>query len=86
MKNNMIPTISNDGNLSFYMQQIKKFPLLEAKEEYMLAKAWKNQGDMVVFAIPLCVFKPTALFEEKGRTQYITLWFYAEDIDAIVNR
>ena len=46
MKNNMIPTISNDGNLSFYMEQIKKFPLLEAKEEYMLAKAWKNQGDV----------------------------------------
>ena len=42
----MIPTISNDGNLSFYMEQIKKFPLLEAKEEYMLAKAWKNQGDV----------------------------------------
>tara|TARA_B100000003_G_scaffold20384_1_gene16423 strand:+ start:441 stop:1274 length:834 start_codon:yes stop_codon:yes gene_type:complete len=28
------------------MEQIKKFPLLEAKEEYMLAKAWKNQGDV----------------------------------------
>tara|TARA_B100001248_G_scaffold253500_1_gene230835 strand:- start:1971 stop:2858 length:888 start_codon:yes stop_codon:yes gene_type:complete len=46
MKNNMIPSISNDGNLSSYMEQIKKFPLLEAKEEYMLAKAWKNQGDI----------------------------------------
>ena len=46
---------------------------------------WKNQGDMVVFAIPLCVFKPTALFEDKGRKQYITLWFYTEDIDGIVN-
>ena len=46
---------------------------------------WKNQGDMVVFAVPLCIFKPTAIFEDKGRKQYITLWFYAEDIDAIVN-
>ena len=46
MKNNMIPSISNEGNLSSYMEQIKKFPLLEAKEEYMLAKAWKNQGDL----------------------------------------
>ena len=42
----MIPSISNEGNLSSYMEQIKKFPLLEAKEEYMLAKAWKNQGDV----------------------------------------
>lgn len=47
---------------------------------------WRNQGDMVVFAIPLCVFKPVELFEHKGRKQYITLWFYSEDIDAIVNR
>ena len=46
MKNNMIPSISNEGNLSSYMEQIKKFPLLEAKEEYMVAKAWKNQGDV----------------------------------------
>ena len=46
MKTNMIPSISNEGNLSSYMAQIKKFPLLEAKEEYMLAKAWKNQGDV----------------------------------------
>ena len=46
MRNNMIPSISNEGNLSSYMEQIKKFPLLEAKEEYMLAKAWKNQGDV----------------------------------------
>ena len=46
MKNNIIPSISNEGNLSSYMEQIKKFPLLEAKEEYMLAKAWKNQGDV----------------------------------------
>ena len=46
MKNNMIPSISNEGNLPSYMEQIKKFPLLEAKEEYMLAKAWKNQGDV----------------------------------------
>jgi len=42
----MIPSLSNEGNLSSYMDQIKKFPLLEAKEEYMLAKAWKNQGDV----------------------------------------
>ena len=46
---------------------------------------WKNQGDMVVFAVPLCIFKPTTLFEGK-RKQYITLWFYVEDIDEVVNQ
>ena len=33
MRNNMIPAISNEGNLGSYMEQIKKFPLLEVKEE-----------------------------------------------------
>ena len=42
----MIPSISNEGNLSSYMEQIKKFPLLEVKEEYIFAQAWKNQGDV----------------------------------------
>jgi len=47
---------------------------------------WKNQGDMVVFAIPLCVFKPDQIFNEKGRKQRVTLWFYTEDIDEIANQ
>ena len=46
MRTNNIPVISNESNLSSYMEQIKKFPLLKAKEEYMLAKAWKDQGDI----------------------------------------
>ena len=42
---NYIPVISNEGNLSAYMAQIKKFPLLEVKEEYILAKSWIERGD-----------------------------------------
>ena len=34
----------------------------------------------------MCVFKPTELFEEKGRKQYVAVWFYAEDINEIVDR
>ena len=45
MKNNMIPSISNEGNLASYMEQIKKFPLLEAKEEYILSG--KEFGDVL---------------------------------------
>ena len=47
---------------------------------------WRNQGDMVVFAVPMCIFKPAELLDEKGRKQFITLWFYTDDIDAIVDR
>ena len=46
MRANNIPVISNESNLSSYMEQIKKFPLLKANEEYILAKAWKDQGDI----------------------------------------
>jgi len=41
-----LPSISLDGNLSSYLTQIKKFPILDAKEEYMLAKSWKERGDL----------------------------------------
>jgi RNA polymerase sigma-32 factor len=38
--------LSNEGGLSNYLTQIKKFPLLEKEEEYMLAKSWKDRGDV----------------------------------------
>ena len=41
-----LPAISIDGGLSNYLTEIKKFPLLEPKEEYMLAKRWKKRGDL----------------------------------------
>ncbi len=44
--NNNLPTLSNEGGLSAYLDQIKKFPMLEAEEEYMLAKNWKDKGNL----------------------------------------
>ena len=40
-----LPVLSSEGNLSIYLQQIKKFPILTADEEYMLAKRYKEYGD-----------------------------------------
>ena len=34
------------GGLSLYLTQIKKFPMLDAEEEYMLAKSWKERGNL----------------------------------------
>jgi RNA polymerase sigma-32 factor len=34
------------GGLSIYLAQIKKFPMLDAEEEYMLAKNWKENGNL----------------------------------------
>jgi RNA polymerase sigma-32 factor len=41
-----LPTITSEGSLSSYLAQIKKFPMLSAEEEYMLAKNWRDRGDL----------------------------------------
>ncbi len=38
-----IPSV---GGLSVYLAQIKKFPMLDAEEEYMLAKNWRENGNL----------------------------------------
>jgi len=40
-----LPAPSPEQGLSRYMQEIRKFPMLEPEEEYMLAKAWADHGD-----------------------------------------
>ncbi len=37
--------IAPEGNLSRYLQEIRKFPMLTPEEELQLAKSWKEQGD-----------------------------------------
>ena len=44
--NYYLPTLSNEGGLSVYLAQIKKFPMLDSEEEYMLAKNWKTTGNL----------------------------------------
>ena len=46
INSNNLPTLSNEGGLSAYLDQIKKFPMLAAEEEYMLAKNWKTTGNI----------------------------------------
>src|SRR5580698_5907049 len=38
-------SLSPEGNLSRYLSDIRKFPLLEPQEEFMLAKRWREHGD-----------------------------------------
>ena len=35
-----LPTLSSDAGLRRYLQEIQKFPMLSADDEYMLAKRW----------------------------------------------
>ena len=41
-----LSVLSNEGGLGLYLAQIKKFPMLDAEEEYMLAKNWRKTGNL----------------------------------------
>ena len=41
-----LPILSGEGGLSLYLAQIKKFPMLDAEEEYLLAKNWRDKGNV----------------------------------------
>jgi len=40
-----LPSVSSEGGLARYMQEIRQFPMLQPDEEFMLAKSWKEHGD-----------------------------------------
>jgi RNA polymerase sigma-32 factor len=41
-----LPSLAGEGGLGSYLAQIKKFPMLAAEEEYMLAKSWRERGNL----------------------------------------
>ena len=41
-----LPTIGIDSSLSSYLARIKKFPMLSSEDEYMLAKSWRDRGNL----------------------------------------
>ena len=45
-KTALIPSLTPEGSLSRYMEQIRQFPMLEPDEEYMLAHAFAERGDI----------------------------------------
>jgi len=40
-----LPMISAESGLSRYLAEIRRFPMLEPQEEYMLARSWREHGD-----------------------------------------
>ncbi|GJD96226.1 RNA polymerase sigma factor RpoH [Methylobacterium iners] len=40
-----LPVLANEGGLSRYLDEIRKFPMLEPNEEFTLAKSWREHGD-----------------------------------------
>ena len=41
-----VPTLSADGGLTRYLSEIRRFPMLEPEQEFMLAKSWRDRGDV----------------------------------------
>jgi RNA polymerase sigma-32 factor len=40
-----LPILVQDGGLARYLEEIRKFPMLEPQQEYMLAKSWREHED-----------------------------------------
>jgi RNA polymerase sigma-32 factor len=40
-----LPSVGAQGGLTRYLEEIRKFPMLEPQQEYMLAKSWREHGD-----------------------------------------
>lgn len=46
MSTKALPSVANgSGGLARYLEEIRRFPMLEPNEEYMLAKSWQEHGD-----------------------------------------
>ena len=46
MSNITLPSLSSQGSLSKYLQEIRKYPNLKQEEEYTLAKSWQEKKDI----------------------------------------
>jgi RNA polymerase sigma-32 factor len=46
MASPQLPSLTPEGNLSRYLQEIRKFPMLEPEQEFMLAKRWQEHDDV----------------------------------------
>src|SRR6266851_4661533 len=40
-----VPVLTAEPGLTHYLEEIRRFPMLEREEEYMLAKRWREHGD-----------------------------------------
>jgi RNA polymerase sigma-32 factor len=40
-----LPIITAEGGLAHYLDEIRRFPILEPQQEYMVAKIWREHGD-----------------------------------------
>src|ERR1700746_1269869 len=44
-RNAPLPILTADPGLTHYLEEIRRFPILERKKEYLLAKRWREHGE-----------------------------------------
>ena len=44
-RNAALPILTAESGLTHYLEEIRRFPMLERQEEYLLAKRWREHGD-----------------------------------------
>jgi len=44
-RNAALPILTAEPGLTHYLEEIRRFPMLERQEEYMLGKRWREHGD-----------------------------------------
>jgi len=44
-RNTALPILTAEPGLTHYLEEIRRFPMLERQEEYVLAKRWREHGD-----------------------------------------
>src|ERR1700745_2921893 len=44
-RNAALPFLTAEPGLTHYLEEIRRFPMLERQEEYLLAKSWRAHGD-----------------------------------------
>src|SRR3979411_3518013 len=44
-RNAALPILTAERGLTHYLEELRRFPMLEPQEEYMLAKRWREHGD-----------------------------------------
>src|SRR4051795_10478998 len=44
-RNAALPILTAEPGLTRYLEEIRRFPMLERQEEYLLAKRWREHGD-----------------------------------------
>jgi RNA polymerase sigma-32 factor len=44
-RSSAMPALNAESGLSHYLEEIRRFPMLEPQQEYMLARSWREHGD-----------------------------------------